>query len=161
MYPRSGPPSTMADSFSRRSTDPLRCSGTTQAHTGTLTAVRGTSSWGENPTDFLEVASLNSEEPDLDKNSMILGAGGVCNDLHIVNPNIPSMSAELSGSSSNPWQPQLMHTFAYGSPPLDTTMPCLGFACYPYNVSPLAQVAYESEPNPVTTAILTNSSGAV
>jgi hypothetical protein len=143
MYPRSGVQSTtLADSFSRRSADSLRHSGTAQTLTGTLTAARRASSWGENPTDFLEeVASLNSEEPDLDESAMILGAGGVCNDLCIVSPNMPGISAEPSGSSSNPWQPQPTRTFGYGSPP--------GFLRYPHSASPLAQVAYESESSPV------------
>lgn len=47
---------------------------------GPLTAARRASSWGDNPTDFNEVTSLNSEDHDLDESCILVGAGGVSNE---------------------------------------------------------------------------------
>ena len=136
----------LIDPFSRRSEEALRHHPTVQHETCALTAARRASSWGDNPTDFMEeVASLNSEEPDLDDKDMILGAGGICNDLSFVTPGPQGIPIEQATSR----QPQPMRTFGYGSPPLmDATMRGHGFLRYPHSASPLAQVAYESESSP-------------
>ncbi|KAG5221768.1 kinase domain-containing protein [Salix suchowensis] len=47
---------------------------------GPLTAARRASSWGDNPTEFNEVTSLNSEDHDLDESCILVGAGGVSNE---------------------------------------------------------------------------------
>ena len=146
---------TSADPFSRRSEEALRHNRTVQSPvlTGSLTAARRASSWGENPTDYMaaDVASLNSDELDLDEQAMILGAGGVSDERTILTWNAQGVSVVdhpgPSSSSASARQPQTPRTFGYASPPLlDAQSRCPGLSRY-RNASPLTQVAYESAPS--------------
>ena len=103
----------LIDLFSCQSKEALRHLPTVQHEACALTAAQRASSWGDNPTDFMEeAASLNSEEPDLDDKDMILGAGGICNDLSFVSPGPQGIPIEQATSQ----QSQPMRTFGYGSP---------------------------------------------
>lgn len=147
------------DPFGRRSEEALRHhrSGRSSS-SGPLTAARRASSWGENPGDFVEVTSLNSDEHDVDDQAMILGAGGVSNDpILIRTPSVgfgSAAEAVSSGSTSNVplalRQPQPERFFlGHSIPP--TPDPAMHDTSYirigqsrAINASPLTQVAYDS-----------------
>ncbi|KAJ8518669.1 hypothetical protein ONZ45_g4287 [Pleurotus djamor] len=66
----------------RRSEEALRGQRSGRSSSsGPLTAARRASSWGDNPTEFNDVTSLNSEDHDLDDHCILVGAGGVSNEL--------------------------------------------------------------------------------
>jgi hypothetical protein len=127
------------DQFSRRSEEALRHLQTAHSIVSEpLTAARRASSWGENPTDFMEeAASLNSEDAaELDHDAMILGAGGVCNDRFLE----PQVTPSAIGQPER-FAPGFIH-----SPVPDHIAAGRGscFMRYTHSTSPLTQVAYNS-----------------